>query len=206
MIIDPAKLSRRDNYNFLVSAIAPRPIAFVTTINPENVVNAAPFSFFNAVSGAPPIIMISAGRKEGAMKHTAENILKRKEFVVNLVTEDLVHSMNVASADFPSEVSEIEFAKLTLLPGDVVSIPRIGESPVNCECVLVQHLLVGDATDLILGEIVRYHVGDELMTDGRLDQQKFRPVARMGGNFYSRSTDLFELERYKYEGKKEGKN
>lgn len=206
MIIDPKKLSRRDSYNFLVSAIAPRPIAFVTTMNREKVVNAAPFSFFNAVSGSPPIIMIAAGRKEGSMKHTAENILNRKEFVINLVTEDLVHSMNVASADFPSDVSEVEFAKLTLLPSDVVSVPRIGESHLNCECLFVQHLLIGDATDLILGEIVRYHAGDELMTDGRLDQQKFRPVARMGGNFYSRSSDLFELERFKYEGKKEGRN
>lgn len=202
MIIDPKKLSRRDSYNLLVSAIAPRPIAFVTTMSPEGVVNAAPFSFFNAVSGSPPIIMISAGRKEGTMKHTAENILSRKEFVVNLVTEDLVRSMNIASADFPSDVSEVEFAKLTLLPSEVVSVPRIGESHLNCECVFVQHLLIGNATDLILGEIVRYHMRDRLMTDGTLDQQKFRPVARMGGNFYSRSSDLFELERFKYEGGK----
>ena len=206
MIIDPAKLSRRDGYNFLVNVIAPRPIAFVTTMNPEKVVNAAPFSFFNAVSGAPPILMISAGRKAGSMKHTAENILSRKEFVVNLVTEDLVHSMNIASADFPTDISEIEFAKLTLLPSEVVAVPRIGESPVNCECVFLQHLLVGDATDLILGEIVRYHVRDEFIADGKLDQQKFRPIARMGGNFYSRSSDLFELERYKYDGNKEGKS
>ena len=206
MIIDPAKLSRRESYNFLVSAIAPRPIAFVTSMNREKVVNAAPFSFFNAVSGSPPIIMISAGRKEGAMKHTTENILSRKEFVVNLVTEDLVHSMNVASADFPSDVSEVEFAKLTLLPSEVVSVPRIGESHLNCECVFTQHLLIGNATDLILGEIVRYHIQDEFLMDGKLDQEKFRPVARMGGNFYSRSSDLFELERFKYEGKKGGKS
>src|SRR3989304_2187000 len=115
MTIDPKILSPRDVYNILVSVIVPRPIAFVTSINKQNLVNAAPYSFFNALTGTPPLIMISAGRKKGTMKHTAENILHQKEFVVNLVNEELAHSMNIASADFPPEISEIDRLRITLV-------------------------------------------------------------------------------------------
>lgn len=203
MDIDPKTLSPREAYNILVSVIVPRPIAFVTSLNEQNVVNAAPYSFFNALTGNPPLIVISVGRKKGAIKHTAENILHQKEFVVNIVNDDLVHSMNITSADFPAEISEIEHAHLTLLPSTIVRAPRIAESPVNCECRLYKHIEIGDEpTDLIIGEVVQFHVKDELYTKGIIDQTKLKPIARMGGNFYSRSNDVFELERYKYEQKK----
>ena len=203
MTIDPRTLSPRDAYNILVGAVVPRPIAFVTSMNDRNIVNAAPYSFFNALTGSPPLIMISVGRKKGQMKHTAENILRQKEFVVNLVTEELVDSMNISSADFPEGMSEIERVKLTLVAGTVVRTPRIAASKVSCECVLHKHFEIGtDPTDLIIGEVVQFHVKDELYSNGAIDQGKFRPIARMGGNFYSRTNDLFELERPLYEQKK----
>lgn len=196
MTIDPRTLSPRDAYNILVGAVVPRPIAFVTSMNDRNIVNAAPYSFFNALTSSPPLIMISVGRKKGQMKHTTENILRQKEFVVNLVTDELVHSMNISSADFPEGMSEIEQAKLTLVASTVIRTPRIATSKVNCECVLYKHLEIGtDPTDLIIGEVVQFHVKDEVYSNGAIDQGKLRPIARMGGNFYSRTNDLFELER-----------
>lgn len=199
MTIDPRTLSPREAYNILVSAVVPRPIAFVTSMNSRNIVNAAPYSFFNALTGSPPLIMISVGRKKGEMKHTAENILRQKEFVVNLVTDELVHSMNISSADFPEGTSEIEQAKLTLVASTVIRTPRIAASKVNIECVLHKHLEIGtDPTDLIIGEIVQFHVKDEVFSNGAIDQGKLRPIARMGGNFYSRASDVFELERYRH--------
>jgi flavin reductase (DIM6/NTAB) family NADH-FMN oxidoreductase RutF len=203
MTIDPKTLSPRDAYNILVGAVVPRPIAFVTSMNDRNIVNAAPYSFFNALTGSPPLIMISVGRKNGQMKHTAENILRQKEFVVNLVTDELVHSMNISSADFPEGTSEIDQAKLTLVASTVIRTPRIATSKVNCECVLHKHLEIGtDPTDLIIGEIVQFHVKDEFYSKGAIDQGKLRPIARMGGNFYSRTNDLFELDRPTFEQKK----
>ena len=198
MVINPKTLSSKEMYNLLVSAVVPRPIAFVTTMNADENVNAAPYSFFNAVSSSPPLVMISVGRKNGAMKHTSENILRVKEFAVNIVTEQLLQSMNISAADFPSEVSEIEQSNLTLAPSLSIKTPRIAESPVQCECVLHRHMEVGnEPVDLIIGEIVQFHISDDLYSSGTINQEKFKPIARMGGNFYSRTTDLFELQRYK---------
>jgi len=203
MTIDPRTLSPRDAYNILVCAVVPRPIAFVTSMNSQHVVNAAPYSFFNALTGSPPLIMISVGRKNGQMKHTAENILHQKEFVVNLVTDELVHSMNISSADFPEGISEIEQAELTLIDSTVIRTPRIAASKVSCECVLHKHFEIGNGpTDLIIGEVVQFHIKEEVYSNGTIDQEKFKPIARMGGNYYSRSTDLFELERPTYQKKK----
>jgi Conserved protein/domain typically associated with flavoprotein oxygenases, DIM6/NTAB family len=205
MIIDPKKLTSKEAYSLLVSAVVPRPIAFVTSMNAHNVVNAAPYSFFNAIASSPPLIMISAGRKKGIMKHTTENILRSKEFVVNVVTEDVLHSINISSADFPPEISEIEQTNLTLVPSISISTPRIAESPVNCECKLYQHFEVGnEPVDLIIGEVVQFHVKDELYSIGTINQYALKPIARMGGNYYAMIENLFEMERYQFNRNKPG--
>jgi flavin reductase (DIM6/NTAB) family NADH-FMN oxidoreductase RutF len=202
MVIDPKTLSSREAYNLLVSAVVPRPIAFITSMNVDENVNAAPYSFFNAISSSPPLVIISVGRKNGAMKHTAENILRIKEFVVNIVTEQLLQSMNISSADFPPGISEIEQSNLTLAPSISIRTPRIAESPVQCECLLHRHMEVGkEPVDLIIGEIVQFHIKDELISSGTINQESFKPIARMGGNFYSRTSDLFELQRFKVKQK-----
>jgi flavin reductase (DIM6/NTAB) family NADH-FMN oxidoreductase RutF len=202
MVIDPKTLSAREAYNLLVSVVVPRPIAFITSMNVDENVNAAPYSFFNAISSSPPLVIISVGRKNGAMKHTAKNILRVKEFVVNLVTKKLLQSMNISSADWPPEISEIEQSNLTLAPSISIKTPRIAESPVQCECLLHSHQEIGnEPVDLIIGEIVQFHVKDDLYSTGTIDQEHLEPIARMGGNFYSRTSDLFELERYKVKRK-----
>ena len=198
MIIDPASLASKEAYALLVSVVVPRPIAFVTSLDASNVVNAAPYSFFNAIASSPPLIIFSAARKKGALKHTAENILSRREFVINIVNEALVDSMNFSSADFPPEISKMDQLGITLLPSIRIAVPRIAEAPVNIECTLHKHIPLDDeAVDLIIGEIRQYHVRDELMSGGVIDQKLLRPIARMGGNYYATIDNLFEMERYK---------
>jgi flavin reductase (DIM6/NTAB) family NADH-FMN oxidoreductase RutF len=195
MIIDPASLASREAYALLVSTVVPRPIAFVTSVNARNVVNAAPYSFFNAIASSPPLVIISAARKRGAMKHTTENILLRKEFVINIVNDALVSAMNLSSADFPADVSKMDQLGVTLLPSLKISVPRIAESPVNCECTLYRHIEIGDdPVDLIIGEILRYHVRDEIISNGVIDQKMLKPIGRMGGNYYAAIEALFELK------------
>ncbi len=205
MVLDPKNLSPREAYNLLVCAVVPRPIAFITSLSEHKSVNAAPYSFFNVITSSPPLVMISAGRKKGAMKHTAENILRTKEFVVNVVTEQLLHSMNVSSADFPPEISEIGKTKLTLVPSKSIVTPRIAESPVNFECNLYRHIEVGnEPADIIVGEVVQFHIKDELYSAGTIDQHGLKPIARMGGNYYATIENLFEMERYQLNKNKRG--
>jgi flavin reductase (DIM6/NTAB) family NADH-FMN oxidoreductase RutF len=202
MTISTSSLSPMEAYRLLISAVIPRPIAFVTSLNASKVVNAAPFSFFNAITGNPPLIMISVERKNGVQKHTAENILARKEFVVNLVDEELTHAMNIASASFPPDISEIEQANIRLLPSARIGVPRIEESPVNLECTLCHHLAIGnEPTDLLIGEVVQFHVKDELYDEGAIDHKNFKPIARLGNNAYMKAGEFFELERFRYEAK-----
>jgi flavin reductase (DIM6/NTAB) family NADH-FMN oxidoreductase RutF len=149
--------------------------------------------------------MISAGRKKGAMKHTTENILLQKEFVINIVNESLVDVMNLSSADFPPEISKMDQLGLSLVPSVQISVPRIAESPVNCECTLHRHIIVGDDTvDLIIGEIRQFHVKDELISGGVIDQNMLKPIARMGENYYAMIENLFEMERYRFNKNKTG--
>lgn len=203
MTIDPKTLTPGESYGLLVSAIVPRPIAFVTSMDDRDVVNAAPFSFFNAIASSPPLIMISANRKKGNLKQTTKNILARKEFVVNIVHEAMAAAVNIASADFPEEISKIDLLGMTLLPSVRISSPRIAASLVHCECTLYKHIEIGnEPVDLIIGEIVQFHVKDELLVNGVIDQTRLEPIARMGGNFFSRTNDLFQLERYEHGQKK----
>ncbi|HTY09797.1 MAG TPA: flavin reductase family protein [Bacteroidota bacterium] len=198
MILDPKKLSPKEVYHLLTGAIVPRPIAIVTTMNADGKVNTAPYSFFNAVTSSPPLLMISAERKNGAMKHTAENILRTKEFVVNIVTERLLGSMTAASADIPPEVAELEQGTLPYAPSTSLKTPRIQEAPVSLECILHRHLELGDEpADVIIGEIVRFHVSDEVYRDGMIDPHVLRPIARMGGNYYAEIELLFESKRFR---------
>jgi len=195
MNIDPHALSPRESYKLLVGAVVPRPIAFVTSLNAKGILNAAPYSFFNIVASSPPLIMISAEREKGAMKHTTDNILHTKEFVVNVVTEELVRAMNVHSGEFQSTVEELAAVQLSLTPGVRISTPSIAESPVRCECTLYRHFEIGnDSTDLLIGEVVQFCIKDELFSGGTIDQVQLKPVARMGGTYYAQTGGLFELK------------
>ena len=198
MVIRSDALSKRDAYHLLSSMIVPRPIALVTTLSPGGVVNAAPFSFFNALCSDPPMVMLSIDRRRGERKDTARNILERREFVVNVVSEKIAESMNLCSGEYPIEVSEILLAGLSTAPCEGVSVPRIAESLAALECSLEQHVTIGRApNDLFLGAVHCFHVADEIIDSGRVNARALKAVGRLSGSEYCTSTEIFTMERPK---------
>ena len=205
MIIDPASTEPRNVYKLLIGAIVPRPIAFVSTISAEGILNLAPFSFFTAASANPPVVCFAPStRSAGKKKDTLRNIEDTGEFVINVVSEEFAEQMNLCSAEFPPEVDEFAASGLTPLPSDLIQPPRVRESHINMECRLMQVVYVSSKPmggSLVIGEVVRFHV-DEAIIDNRVDNYaidpaKLRPIGRMGGPTYTRTTDLFNLERPK---------
>jgi len=200
MIIDPASASPIDVYRLMIGAIVPRPIAFVSTRSPDGILNLAPFSFFTAVSANPPVICFSpmiSGR-DGGRKDTLSNIEITREFVVNVVSEDIIQQVNICSTEFPPEVDEFEASGLTPIPSDVVMPPRVKESRINMECRLLQIVHVSTKPlggSLVLGEVLRFHIDDQVFENHRIEPDKLCPIGRMGGPTYVRTTDRFNLQR-----------
>ena len=182
----------------LVSLVTPRPIAWVTTLNENGAVNAAPFSFFNALGGDPPIIGFAPGdRDDGTPKDTARNIRRTHEFVVNLVDEATAEAMNKTSASLPYGESELERAGLTAVASSAVAPPRIGESPASLECAEWGTLQIG-GNRVVIGLVRRVHVRDELIDPVklRIRSELLHVVGRMASpNWYCRTRDLFEMTR-----------
>ncbi|HLY09819.1 MAG TPA: flavin reductase family protein [Planctomycetota bacterium] len=195
MQIDPAALSPRDAYQLMISCIAPRPIAFVTTISREGMSNLAPFSFFNGVSSNPPILSLAISTKRnGSKKDTWRNIEETGEFVVNVVVPDLMDAVLIGARELPHNVSELELARLDTLPSVRIKPPRIAASPVQMECTLLKIVEV-EETGLILGRVVMVHAEDNVVDGGRVDPRRLTFVGRLGGDTYCRVNDLFERRR-----------
>lgn len=202
MIVDPGREDPRNIYKLMVGAIVPRPIAFVSSISPEGILNLAPFSFFTGISANPPVICFSPmiRASDGARKDTLRNIEATHEFVVNVVSEDFAGKMNICSTEFPPEVDEFQMSGLTPAPSDLVKPPRVKESHVNMECRLLQVVHVSPKPlggSIVLGEVVRFHVDDAWFDDFKIDPDKLCPIGRMGGSTYTRTTDRFDLARPK---------
>jgi flavin reductase (DIM6/NTAB) family NADH-FMN oxidoreductase RutF len=195
MHIDPATESPAESYKILTNVVVPRPIAWITTRSAGGVINLAPFSFFNAVGGRPPCIIVSIGlRDDGTPKDTARNIEQTGEFVVNAVTEDLLHAMNISAVDFPPDQSELVASALHAAPSLKVSTPRLAESQVSLECRLLKAEPLGTYT-LYIAEVVMFHVADHLVGPRR-HIEGFAPLGRMGSpSVYCRTADRFELPR-----------
>lgn len=199
MIVDPGSAPPRDVYKLLIGAVAPRPIAFVSTISPEGVHNLAPFSFFNGICAEPPMVAFSTVFRE-PRKDTYRNVQATGEFVVNIVSEEIAEKMNLASGEYPHGVDEFAISGLTAVPSDLVRPPRVKESHVNMECRLARIVDVSERPlggSLIIGEVVRFHVDDAIVDNFRIDPDKLRAVGRMGGNEYARTRDRFEMIRPK---------
>jgi len=197
MIIDPRTVHPRVSYSVLAGAVVPRPIAFVSSLSPGGVVNLAPFSFFNAVCAEPPVVGFSVTVRTPP-KDTVANIRATGEFVVNIVSEAFAAQMNLCAGEYPSEIDEFEVSGLTPAPSDLVRPPRVRESPVNMECRLLQIVEVSTmprGASLILGEVVRFHVDDAVLSDGRIDHDKLLAVGRMSGQEYCRTRDRFAMVR-----------
>ncbi len=188
------------NYKFLIGSILPRPIAWVSTINEDGSNNLAPFSFFTAVSAKPMIIAFSpmVRSSTGQIKDTAKNILERKQFVVNFVTEALANQANTTSQEVPYGQDEFKLAGLTALDSFTVAAKRVAESPVHFECVYRDHLSYGEAPGagmIITGEVLQVHVDEGLLDGDKISTQRFNPVGRGAGNDWFRCQDTFQMER-----------
>ncbi len=194
MLVDPDGLDAKALYRLMISIVVPRPIAWTSTISADGVLNAAPFSYFQALSSKPPVVMISVGRRKGgAAKDTRSNIEGTREFVVNIVSEGSGLRMVRTSIDYPPEVSEFAEAGLTPVPSAKVRPPRIGESAVSLECRLDRVLDVG-TSGVCIGEVVAIHIRDDVLAaDGTVDPWKLRPLARLGGASYAPLREVTEI-------------
>ena len=201
MEFDFAQMAAADRYKLMSAAITPRPIAWLTTRSTDGICNAAPYSFFNMVAAEPPLVCIGMMRRpDGTYKDSARNIIETGEFVVNLVTEADAPAMNFTCIDAPPEFDELEHGQIAVLPATDIAPPRIGSAPVAMECRLFQSIEAGRST-VILGEVLRFHIRDELIDPVRLhvDTLAMALVARMhGSGWYARCTDLFQLSRPSY--------
>ncbi len=200
MLFDLAALDATNAYKLLVSTVVPRPIAWVTTQDLDGSVNAAPFSFFNAVSGNPPIVAIGiGGRAPGDVKDTGGNIRRTGQFVVNMVSDALAEKMNVTAIDFDKNVNELAEAGLTTAASSKVAPPRIAESPVSFECERLVIVEVGVDRAVVLGRVLAIHIKDEFVLDPArcyVDTPKLDLIGRMhGGGWYARTRDAFDLPR-----------
>lgn len=201
--IEPNALERRQLYALMTTLVAPRPIAFVSTLSPDDVPNLAPFSYFNAGGANPPsVVFCAANRRDGSQKDTVRNIEATGEYTIQIVTYDLAARMNQTSFDYEYGVNEFEKAGLTPIPSVHVRPYRVQESPAQIECKLFDIVRHGEgplASNYIIGEILCFHISDLLLKEGAplLDDRVVDFVARMGESWYSRATpeSMFQLPK-----------
>ncbi len=209
MYVQASELSHREMYGLILNCVAPRPIAWVSSLSASGQPNLAPFSFFSCVCASPPLLAFAPGLRPpkedpqgqcGEPKDTLRNIRETKEFVISVVTYDLIEPMNITSGEYPSTVNEFELTRLTAQPSQFVRPPRVGESPVSFECRLYQILDFNKSPDggsLVIGEVVNIHIDDKHMKDGHIDRNSLDLIGRMGGIQYTRTRERIELARPK---------
>lgn len=191
--VDGDSLDTETSYRLLVGCVVPRPIAWITTIDEEGHVNAAPFSSFNYVATSPPMLAVNIATRPGSgeSKDTALNIMASKEFVVNVATLDNLELMHQSAQEFPREISETEMLGIALLPSKHVKVPRIAISPIQMECKLDQVVHLGRGINtLYIGEVVAFHLSEKVYDGHRVDAVAMRPISRLGGPFYAGLGDL----------------
>jgi flavin reductase (DIM6/NTAB) family NADH-FMN oxidoreductase RutF len=191
-----ADLAPIERYKLLVGLVVPRPIAWISTVNEDGVANCAPFSFFNAFSEDPPLVMVSFGpRLDGAMKHSLKNILRSGEFVVNLVDESTANAMHLSSEEVPEHESEFDKTGLTQAPALLISQPRILEAVACFECRLFKRLEIVPGRDFIIGEILLVHAREGVIDPStkRVSDSHYRPVGRLYANRYCTTRQKFTL-------------
>jgi len=202
LTLDPEAEARTNIYKLMIGAIVPRPIAFVSSVDEQGVRNLAPFSFFSAVCSKPPTVLFCPGIRAATRerKDTLNNVLATKEFVVNIVSEEIAERMNLTSAEVGPEVDEFELSGLTPLASVIVRPPRVAESPVQMECKLREVVTISDQPgggSIVIGEVLRFHVREDLVDNFRVDADRLKAIGRMGGPTYCRTRDRFDMERPK---------
>jgi flavin reductase (DIM6/NTAB) family NADH-FMN oxidoreductase RutF len=203
LTINPKELPIPALQAYLSHSVAPRPVAFVSTIDKNGNPNLSPFSFFNLFSTSPPIAVFSPARsgRTGAVKHTHENVIEVPEAVINVVTYDMVHQTSLSSSEYPKGVNEFEKAGFTMLPSEMVKPPRVKESPIQLECKVKQVIELGQnagAGNLVICEIILMHISESVLNEKKfIDQNKLDLVGRLGANWYVRASGnaLFEVHK-----------
>jgi flavin reductase (DIM6/NTAB) family NADH-FMN oxidoreductase RutF len=200
MLIDVANTPVVNVYQLLVGLITPRPIAWVSTVSPEGVVNLAPFSFFNVFGANPPVVVISPTlKRDGTKKDTLLNLEANGEMVINAATEAHAEAINRTSRPLPHEESELELIDLPTVASQVVRPPRLADVPFSLECRVRQIVPVGNgpiSANLVIAEVVMIHLDEMILgTDGAVDPRQLKTIARLGSDYWCRTSDLFELER-----------
>ncbi len=188
MQILPADIDRDQTYKLLTGVVVPRPIAWVTSLSEAGHVNLAPFSCFTFVSSEPPMLGISIGRGDKLrIKDTARKIRERREFTVNIANDSMIADVHASSFEFPTEVSEVEKLGLATLPGECIATPRLRDVPVSLECRFSQLIEFGTAsTEFHVGEVVCFHIRDDLYEGGKIRTERLEPICRIAGPNYAK--------------------
>ncbi|MEJ2708154.1 MAG: flavin reductase family protein [Anaerolineales bacterium] len=201
MEITPKDLPWQLIYKILIGSVVPRPIGWISSLDPDGRPNLAPFSFFNVVCPNPPHVLFNPMIRstDRGTKDTLRNVRDTGEFVVNIVTEDLASAMNQTSQELPQDVSEFAVANLITAPSVVVKPPRVAASPVHFECRVAQIVDISDQPgggSVVIGRVVHLHVSEDVLFDGdKIDLEKLKPIGRLAGAAYCRVTDIFQMMR-----------
>jgi flavin reductase (DIM6/NTAB) family NADH-FMN oxidoreductase RutF len=194
LTITPGTVKTSELHQYMLGAVAPRPIAFASTIDRDGNPNLSPFSFFNAFGSNPPLLVFSPALRgrDGHTKHTLDNVREHAEVVINIVNYAMVQQMSLASTEYPKGVNEFTKSGFTELASEIVKPPRVKESPVQIECKVLQVIQTGElggAANLVLCEILKMHISEDVLNEqGRIDPHKIDQVARMGGDWYTRAS------------------
>ena len=199
MIIRPNDVSSKERYKLAIGSVLPRPIAWVSTISKEGDANLAPFSYFTVASVSPlTLLFCPQNPRDNVKKHTQQNIEAVPEFVINLTNEETAEAMNLTATDLPLGRSEFEFAGVTPVASETISVPRVAEAPIAFECKLQQLIRISEQAGggtVIFGEVSCIHIQDDIYVDGYVQLDKFKPIGRLAGASYTRVTDLFDIQR-----------
>jgi flavin reductase (DIM6/NTAB) family NADH-FMN oxidoreductase RutF len=200
MQFDPNELEHTAVYKLLTGSIIPRPIGWISSISENGINNLAPFSYFNAVGDDPPHVMFSTGRGNNTNKDTLNNVLATKQFVVNMVTEELTEQMNSTAQAVHSDIDEFELAGVTPIPSLKIKPMRVKESPITFECELVHHYFLEDHKNggacVIIGRIVMMHVADDALLDNyKINLENYKPISRLAGSGYAKMGEIFSVKR-----------
>lgn len=200
MEFNPDTLESKAIYKLLTGAIIPRPIGWIATIDQNGINNLAPFSYFNMIGDDPPHVMFSTRRDNNTNKDTLNNVLMNKQFVVNMVTEDLVEQMNATAQVVAPEVDEFELVGLTPIASAKIKPNRIKESPIQFECEMVHHYFLEDHKQggacIVIGRIVMIHIEENVLLENyKINMETYKPVARLAGSNYSKIGEVFSIKR-----------
>ncbi len=200
MEFNPDTLEASAIYKLLTGSVIPRPIGWISTIDESGINNLAPFSYFNIIGDDPPHVMFSTVRGNNTNKDTLNNVLTNKQFVVNMVTEDLVAQMNATAQTVPAEIDEFELAGVTPIASTKIQPNRVKESPITFECEMVHHYFLENHKQggacIVVGRIVIMHIDESVLLDNyKINMETYKPVSRLAGANYSKLGELFSVKR-----------